>query len=92
MVYGTKAMEHLSKIGVIVYIRLPFETLEQRLNDILGRGVILREGQTLKDLYEERVPLYEKFAHVTVDEAGLGIEQTVLGIIEGYNRYLKDRR
>ncbi len=92
VVYGTKAMEHLSKIGVIVYIKLPFETLEQRLNDILGRGVILREGQTLKDLYEERVPLYEKYAHVTVDEAGLGIEQTVLGIIEGYNRYLKDRR
>ena len=90
VIYGTKAMEHLSNIGVIVYIKLPFEVLEQRLNDILGRGVILREGQTLKDLYEERVPLYEKYAHVIVDENGLGIEQTVLSIIEGYNKYLKD--
>ena len=89
VIYGTKAMEHLSNIGVIVYIKLPFEVLEQRLNDILGRGVILREGQTLKDLYEERVPLYEKYAHVIVDENGLGIEQTVLSIIEGYNKYLK---
>ena len=87
VVYGTEAMKHLSDIGIIVYLKLPFEVLERRLNDIAGRGVLLREGQTLKDLYEERTPLYEKYAHITIDETGLGIEETVRRIGEEYGKY-----
>ena len=72
VVYGKKAMEHLSEIGVVVYLRL-----NRRLRDIRGRGVVLRDGQTLKDLYEERVSLYEKYAEVTVEEDGLTVEETL---------------
>ena len=50
----------LRKIGQIIYLRLPYEVLNSRLHNIKGRGVALKEGQTLKDLYEERCPLYEK--------------------------------
>ena len=71
VVYGKEAMEHLKSIGTVVYLQLPFEELNRRLSDIKGRGVVL------KDLYEERVPLYEKYADITVNEYGLNVEQTI---------------
>lgn len=77
VVYGTQAMEHLKEIGTVVYLSLPFEVLDKRLQDIKGRGVVLKDGQTLKDLYEERVPLYEKYADITVEEYGLNVEETI---------------
>lgn len=86
VVYGEEAMKHLSEIGTIVYLQLPYRSISRRLGNIKSRGVVLREGQTLKDLYNERVPLYEKYAHITIDETGLGIEQTVLRIIEELNK------
>ena len=77
VVYGKAAMEHLGKIGTIVYLKLSYETIAGRLQDIRGRGVVLREGQTLYDLYEERRSLYEKYAHVTVEEDGFTVEETL---------------
>lgn len=82
VVYGTEAMEHLKEIGQVVYLEVPFEELEKRLADIKGRGVVLRVGQTLKDLYLERTPLYEKYADVTVNEEGLGVEETVDALVQ----------
>ncbi len=81
VVYGAEAMEHLSQIGTVVYLSLPSEILNKRLHDIKGRGVALREGQTLRDLFEERVPLYEKYADITVDEYGLNVEQTIEKVV-----------
>lgn len=77
VIYGKEAMEHLKEIGTIVYLEVSFPTLEKRLSDIKGRGVVLKEGQTLYDLYEERTPLYEKYADVRVLEEGLNVEETV---------------
>ena len=77
VIYGRKAMEHLSTIGTIIYLSLPFEELEKRLSDIKGRGVVLKEGQTLKDSYYERTPLYEKYADIVIDEKGLNVEETI---------------
>lgn len=82
VVYGKEAMEHLKEIGTVVYLKLPFEELNHRLSDIKGRGVVLKNGQTLLDLYEERVPLYEKYADITVDEYQLNVEQTIEKIME----------
>ena len=84
VVYGAEAMEHLKKIGTVIYLKLPYEGL----HDIKGRGVVLREGQTFLDLYKERVPLYEKYADLTVDESGCSVEQTVekiLGLKEQFS-------
>lgn len=82
VVYGAEAMAHLKEIGTVIYLKLPFEELNQRLRDIKGRGVVLREGQTLLDLYEERVVLYEKYADMIVDEYQLNVEQTIEKIME----------
>lgn len=77
VVYGQRAMEHLGRIGVIVYLKLSYPAVESRLRDIRGRGVVLRDGQTLMDLYQERAVLYERYADVTVEEDGLGVEETL---------------
>ncbi len=77
VVYGKNAMENLSKKGKIVYLRLSFETIDSRLTNIKGRGVVLKEGQDLRALYEERTPLYEKYADIIVDTDGLTIDETM---------------
>jgi len=87
VVYGQKAMEHLKEIGTVVYLKVSFSRLEKRLSDIKGRGVVLKDGQTLYDLYMERTPLYEKYADVCVSEEGLGVEQTVELLIEELQKY-----
>ncbi len=76
-VYGPKAMAHYRQIGTIVYLSLPLAQIRERLGDLDERGVTLREGQDLAGLYEERVPLYEKYADVTVDCEGLAIREIV---------------
>ncbi len=80
VVYGQEAMEHLGKIGTIVYLRLPYEEIENRLGDLTKRGVALKKGHSLRDLYEERIPLYEKYAHVTIDCNGKMIRDIVAEI------------
>ncbi len=77
VIYGAQAMQHLKEIGTVVYLEVPFSTLEKRLSDIKGRGVVLKDGQTLYDLFMERTPLYETYADVRVSEEGLNVEQTV---------------
>lgn len=89
VVYGKEAMAHLSEIGVIIYLRLPLGELENRLGDLVERGISMKEDQTLKDLYEERTPLYEQYADLTVDAGGLSIRETVMLIREKYQNYLK---
>ena len=70
VIYGEEAMAHLKSIGTVVYIQAPYAELEKRLGNLLKRGVAIRNGSTLKDLYDERVPLYEKYADITIDEEG----------------------
>lgn len=81
-VYGEDAMKHFSEIGQIVYLKLPYNELEERLGDLHERGVVLKPGFTLKDLYEERTALYEKYADITVDCSGKGIRQVMEEIQE----------
>lgn len=76
-IYGSQAMEHLREIGVVVYLKLPYEEIAERLGDLNARGVTLREGQTLKDLYEERIPLYEKYAHKIIECEGKMLREIV---------------
>lgn len=81
VIYGAKAMEHLREIGTVVYLRLSLRTIKNRLGNIRQRGVVLRKGQTLEDLYEERCPLYEKYAHISLDGEGLGMEELMEKVV-----------
>ncbi len=76
-VYGREALEHLTGIGIVVYLRASYETVSARLSNLEGRGVAMREGQSLLDLYNERIPLYERWGEIAVGMDGLSIEQAV---------------
>ena len=88
VVYGQEAMEHLKSIGTVVYLQVPYSVINKRLSDIKGRGVVLKEGQTLYDLYLERTPLYEKYADLCISEEHLNVEQTVELLVEKLNTIL----
>lgn len=77
VVYGRRAMEHLKQIGVVVYLKLSCAAIADRLGDLSERGVTLKEGQGLAELYAERVPMYEKYADVTMDCEELSIREIV---------------
>ncbi len=82
VIYGSEAMTHLKEIGTVVYLKLDYDTLDSRLGSLKGRGVVLKDGQNLKSLYDERIPLYEKYADVTVNEKGLDLEATLKKVME----------
>ena len=77
VIYGKEAMEHLASIGTVIYLRLGLEALTGRLGDLTERGVVLKEGQSLEELYQERIPLYEKYGEVVIDCEGKAIRQIV---------------
>jgi shikimate kinase len=70
VIYGENAMKHLKEISTIVYLKLSCRAVRQRLGNLKDRGVALKDNMTLEDLYNERVPLYEKYADITIDETG----------------------
>lgn len=77
VIYRDYAMQKLKTLGKIVYIQLPYEVIKKRLGDLKKRGVALKDGYTLKDLYEERTPLYEKYADVIVPLDGRSVAESV---------------
>ncbi|SFK48493.1 shikimate kinase [Lachnospiraceae bacterium KH1T2] len=85
-VYGKEEMEHFKEIGYVIYLKVDYDTLTQRLGDIKQRGVVVRDGQTFRDLYEERIKLYEKYADIVVDEAGKNVEQIVVAAAEAWQK------
>ncbi|WMJ85308.1 shikimate kinase [Anaerocolumna sp. MB42-C2] len=87
IIYGTEAINHLREIGIVVYIKLSLETIDNRLGNIKQRGVVFKEGQTLKSLYEERCPLYEKYAHIVIDGEELNAEELMDKIAEEVRHY-----
>ena len=80
VIYGPKAMEHLRDISTVVYLKVSCSVLERRLGDLTKRGVVFKPGQTLLDLYKERVPLYEKYAHITVNVGHKTVQHAVSAI------------
>lgn len=77
VVYRARAMEHLKKDGLIVYIRLPYEEIVARIHNLSSRGVALRPGETLEDEYTRRCPLYEQYAELILDGGKTTLEQSV---------------
>ncbi len=77
VVYGKEAMEHLKEIGTVVFIKLDCDEIANRLGDFKARGISIKEGQTLEDLFNERKPLYEKYADIVVDTSGLEIKDAM---------------
>ncbi len=77
VVYRDHAMRKLKELGTVVYLQLSYEEIESRVGDLKQRGVAIQEGFTLRDLYNERKGLYEKYADLVVALDGKTIEESV---------------
>lgn len=80
-VYSDRAMKHLKNDALVAYLKVDKKELNRRLKDVKGRGVVFRDGQSLDDMYETRVKLYERYADLTISEEGLTLEDTVEKLI-----------
>ena len=81
-IYSSAAMEYLRKSSTVIYLHVDFNEIENRLNNITTRGIVFKNAETLKEVNEERLPLYQKYADITVDCTGREIEECVAIILE----------
>lgn len=84
VVYCENAMKHYKEIGTVVYLQISFDIINRRLKNAKNRGVVLKDGQTFRELYEERTALFEKYADVTICEDELSLEETVDRVMERF--------
>lgn len=82
VVYGEKAMEHLKSISTVIYLRLSVNEILKRVDNMRTRGISMKPGETLVDLYNKRVPLYEKYADIVVDCNDMNTSQALGAILE----------
>jgi shikimate kinase len=87
VVYSAATMRHLKSSGVTVYLQLSLPDLLPRLDNLDIRGVVMRAGQTLSDLYRERVPLYERYTDLTIPCGGDDHEAIVGHIVAELARF-----
>lgn len=81
VVYSEKSMEHLKKLGRVIYLHLDYDTMADRIKNITTRGVVLKDGHTLLDMYNERLSLYEKYADDTIICDNHTVEEVVESIV-----------
>ena len=81
VIFGADAMAHFKESGIVVYLRISYDLLDERLGDLDERGVVHKEGQTLRDIYNERTALYEKYADITVNLDGKDVAGTVDAVV-----------
>lgn len=91
VVYSEKAMQALGRDGIVVYMRITYEHMMHRIKNPETRGILLKEGATLRSMYDERVALYEQYADVTVDCTDDDVETTVHAMLAAVERYIKNR-
>jgi shikimate kinase len=85
-IYYDSAMKHLKEQGTVVYLKVSLETIESRLDNIKTRGVTMEKGATIATLYDERIPLYEKYADVIIEADGFEVEDNVAAIINAVSK------
>lgn len=85
-IYREKGIRKLQENAVVVYLKISYEEMSRRLGDLVARGVVLKEGFTLLDMYKEREPLYEKYADVTVDVSGKTLGECVQAVKEALGK------
>lgn len=87
VVFSTKAMQHLKKDGIVIYLDISFDEMVRRLNNIMTRGIVLATGQSLRDMYNQRVPFYEKYADITINCSGIDFETCIGNILDELRKF-----
>ena len=87
-IYSDAGMKHLKELGKVFYLFCSYETMRERLGDFSKRGIVLKPGQTMKDLYDERAPLYKKYADVTILCDGNAYPQYQGAVLRAAKRFI----
>lgn len=91
IVYCKEAMEHFQEIGTIVYLKVSYHTIKKRIRNPRERGVVLKKGQTFRDLFNERTKLFKKYADITISEEGCRIEETIENVLSAMGKHAKKK-
>ena len=86
IIFGEDAMAHLKKIGTVVYLRLPLEVIKKRIRNFATRGIAMKPGETLDDVFAQRSPLYEKYADMTIDCENVTFEENLEKLIQALDK------
>ncbi len=81
VIYSEKAMKHLKSLGKIIYLHLSYDAMESRIRNLSTRGILLKNGKTLKDMYDERLPLYNKWAQAVINCSNNRVDETASAIV-----------
>ena len=82
-VYSEKSMLHLSSFSEIIYINTPLDVIKHRIGQGQQRGLAAPEGSTIDEIYQEREPLYRKWANTTLDG-----QESVENLISNINKFI----
>ncbi len=88
-IYSSRAMEHLVRISTVIFLRADFDIIEHRVSNFSQRGIAKAKGQSFRDLYLERQPLYEKYAEIQIDCNSMTQEETAESIVQKINKKKK---
>ncbi len=88
VVFSKKAMEHLKARGVVIYLKISCEEMVRRLDNITTRGIVLARSQSLPEMYAQRIPLYEKYADITIDCSKDDFENSIGNVIDELSGFL----
>lgn len=82
VVYCEEAMLHLKENAVVVYLEVPFRVLQRRIKNTASRGIVMRENQSLEDVFNERKSLFEKYSDITINEKDHSLEVITREVLE----------
>jgi shikimate kinase len=82
VVYSNVAMDHLKNLGVVVYLKLDFSVIEERVAP--DRRFARKSEQSLLDLYNERTPLYEEYSDIIIDCSNMSEEETAIKVLKHF--------
>ncbi len=86
-VLSKRAVDHLKETGLLVYLKLCYDEIERRIDNMSTRGIAIEQGRTLRDLYDERIALYEKYADLIVDCSVSTMEEVVLKMVNALRAF-----
>lgn len=80
IIYSRNAINSLKRNGILIYLKLPYDEIERRISNIKTRGIVIGKDQKLMDIYNERIPLYEKYADIIIDCTGKNMEDIIIAV------------
>lgn len=79
-VCSPRTMEYLRTLGRIIYLDVPLDEIERRVKNITTRGIVMETGESLRDVYRTREPLYRRYADCVCH--GESVEETVDAVLQ----------